>query len=127
MQPSRHAFHHLFSRKTLLQLREFRDFASQRLLVISYDQLRRHVELVDRSCDLLICDEGHRLRSQATATTKTLGQMRCRRRVLLSGTPLQNDLEAGRRQVFNSMFHAANSDFPSILLILHHFFHMFPL
>ncbi|CAK9102448.1 Protein CHROMATIN REMODELING 25 (AtCHR25) (DNA repair and recombination protein RAD54) (AtRAD54) [Durusdinium trenchii] len=79
--------------KILSQIREFRDFASRRLLVISYDQLRRHVQLVDDVCDLLICDEGHRLRSQGTATSKTLGQMRCRRRILLSGTPLQNDLE----------------------------------
>eukprot|EP00913_Durusdinium_trenchii_P033259 g31136.t1 len=75
--------------KILSQIREFRDFASRRLLVISYDQLRRHVQLVDDVCDLLICDEG----SQGTATSKTLGQMRCRRRILLSGTPLQNDLE----------------------------------
>ncbi|CAL1149124.1 unnamed protein product [Cladocopium goreaui] len=79
--------------KTELQLREFRDFGSRKLLIVSYDQLRRHVQLVDPVCELLICDEGHRLRSQGTATTKTLGQMQCQRRILLSGTPLQNDLE----------------------------------
>ncbi|CAJ1367319.1 unnamed protein product [Effrenium voratum] len=79
--------------KVLGQLRNFRDFASQRLLIISYDMLRRHVEVVDDVCDLLICDEGHRLRSHGTATSKCLGNMRCQRRILLSGTPLQNDLE----------------------------------
>ena len=42
--------------------------------------------------DLLICDEAHRLKNDATATTMALAQLPCRRRVLLSGTPMQNDL-----------------------------------
>ena len=42
--------------------------------------------------DLLICDEAHRLKNDATATTQSLAQLPCKRRVLLSGTPMQNDL-----------------------------------
>ena len=43
--------------------------------------------------ELIICDEAHRLKNDKTATTKSLASLPCRRRVLLSGTPMQNDLE----------------------------------
>lgn len=74
-------------------LRSFRDYSSHKMLIISYEQLRSHSDLINDACDLLICDEGHRLRTQGTATYSQLDRLRCRRRILLSGTPLQNDLE----------------------------------
>lgn len=43
--------------------------------------------------DLLICDEAHRLKNNETKTTKALDSLSCRRRVLLSGTPMQNHLD----------------------------------
>ena len=43
--------------------------------------------------DLLICDEAHRLKNDATLTNKALDSLACRRRVLLSGTPMQNHLD----------------------------------
>nr|QDO16321.1 DNA repair and recombination protein RAD54B [Lingulodinium polyedra] len=64
-----------------------------KLLIISYDQLRQHANLVDDVVDLLVCDEGHRLKSASASTTKRLAAMRCKRRVLLTGTPLQNNLD----------------------------------
>ena len=39
--------------------------------------------------DLIICDEAHRLKNDATLTNQCLSQLHCRRRVLLSGTPMQ--------------------------------------
>ena len=45
------------------------------------------------SCDLLICDEAHRLKNDATLTNRALAGLACKRRVLLSGTPMQNDLQ----------------------------------
>ena len=64
-------------------------------LIISYDTFRLHSKLFtsESSCDLLICDEAHRLKNDQTLTSKALDSLACRRRVLLSGTPLQNDLE----------------------------------
>eukprot|EP00929_Paragymnodinium_shiwhaense_P001156 TRINITY_DN101384_c0_g1_i1.p1 TRINITY_DN101384_c0_g1~~TRINITY_DN101384_c0_g1_i1.p1 ORF type:complete len:995 (+),score=140.26 TRINITY_DN101384_c0_g1_i1:73-3057(+) len=74
--------------------RIIRDFVgSGRLLIISYEQLRTHADIIDNVVDLLVCDEGHRLKSSSAATTKRLSAMHCKRRVLLTGTPLQNNLD----------------------------------
>ncbi|VDN34699.1 unnamed protein product [Dibothriocephalus latus] len=39
-----------------------------------------------------MCDEGHRLKNSDNQTYQALVQLNCQRRVLLSGTPIQNDL-----------------------------------
>ncbi len=52
---------------------------------------------------LLICDEGHRLKSsQGNATIDSLMQFPSKRRVLLSGTPIQNDMEVRSNCCFYS-------------------------
>jgi hypothetical protein len=52
---------------------------------------------VDVGCgagpELIICDEAHRLKNDQTKTNVALSNLPCKRRVLLSGTPMQNDLE----------------------------------
>ncbi|XP_037083682.1 transcriptional regulator ATRX homolog [Pollicipes pollicipes] len=48
--------------------------------------------LVDPGPDIVVCDEGHLLKNPRTAAFKSLHQMKCRRRVILTGTPLQNNL-----------------------------------
>lgn len=76
---------------------EFGRAAQQRynVLITSYETLRAQADvLVNANIDLLVCDEAHRLKN-ATSTTKgaqALGALKCRRRVLLTGTPIQNDL-----------------------------------
>jgi DNA repair and recombination protein RAD54 and RAD54-like protein len=64
------------------------------VLVISYDQLKRHQNrLSAMTCiDLVICDEGHRLKNSSTKTTQAVRALPASRRVILSGTPVQNDL-----------------------------------
>jgi len=42
--------------------------------------------------DLIICDEGHRLKSSQNKTTQMFRDFQTRRRIILSGTPIQNDL-----------------------------------
>ena len=42
--------------------------------------------------DLILCDEGHRLKNSENQTYQALASSSAKRRVLLSGTPIQNDL-----------------------------------
>jgi DNA repair and recombination RAD54-like protein len=43
-------------------------------------------------CDLLICDEAHKLKNAESGLAKSLDVLPARKRILLSGTPMQNDL-----------------------------------
>ncbi|KAK6916452.1 SNF2, N-terminal [Dillenia turbinata] len=65
------------------------------VLIVSYETFRMHSPKFnqDGSCDLLICDEAHRLKNDQTLTNRALAALTCNRRILLSGTPMQNDLE----------------------------------
>ena len=68
-----------------------------RVLVTSFETLRAHAETVASATggiDLLVCDEAHRLKNAKgdTRTVAALRKLRCKKRVLLSGTPVQNDL-----------------------------------
>lgn len=42
--------------------------------------------------DFVICDEGHILRNANSNISKAMGAVKTRRRVVLTGTPLQNNL-----------------------------------
>ncbi|XP_073030330.1 protein CHROMATIN REMODELING 25-like isoform X2 [Primulina eburnea] len=70
-------------------------FNPLQVLIISYETFRMHSSKFNQSgsCDLLICDEAHRLKNDQTLTNRALAALSCKRRVLLSGTPIQNDLE----------------------------------
>lgn len=64
------------------------------VLVISYDQLRKYIDRIAKisAVDLCVCDEGHRLKNAEIKTTKAVDMLPTRRRIILSGTPIQNDL-----------------------------------
>ena len=72
-----------------------------KVLIVSYETFRIHSAKFHRqdqngeekSTQLLICDEAHRLKNGETQTNISLNKLGTRRRVLLSGTPLQNDLD----------------------------------
>ncbi|XP_026857007.2 DNA repair and recombination protein RAD54B isoform X1 [Electrophorus electricus] len=64
------------------------------VMVISYEMLLRSVDaLKPLDFGLLICDEGHRLKNSSIKTTSALNSLACPRRVILTGTPVQNDLQ----------------------------------
>ncbi|KAG2383648.1 hypothetical protein C9374_004319 [Naegleria lovaniensis] len=63
------------------------------VLIISYNLCTNYVdELQECQCDLLICDEGHKLKNANIKIFQTLKKLSTPRRIVLSGTPLQNDL-----------------------------------
>ncbi|CAH1720224.1 DNA repair and recombination protein RAD54-like isoform X2 [Aphis gossypii] len=64
------------------------------ILVISYETFRSHSSLLQNAEDigLVLCDEGHRLKNCENQTYRSLMALKAKRRVLLSGTPIQNDL-----------------------------------
>ncbi|CDK29347.1 unnamed protein product [Kuraishia capsulata CBS 1993] len=63
------------------------------VLIISYETLRRNVDnLMNTEIGLIVADEGHRLKNGESQTFTALSALNCVRRVILSGTPIQNDL-----------------------------------
>ncbi|KAL5598548.1 uncharacterized protein BROUX77_006382 [Berkeleyomyces rouxiae] len=63
------------------------------VIIVSYETLRLNVEeLKHTKIGLMLCDEGHRLKNGDSQTFSALNSLNVTRRVILSGTPIQNDL-----------------------------------
>jgi DNA repair and recombination protein RAD54 and RAD54-like protein len=63
------------------------------VLIISYETFRAHSAVLTKApLGLVICDEGHRLKNSENQTYTALNALQVSRRILLSGTPIQNDL-----------------------------------
>ena len=71
------------------------------VLIISYDQQRLNKKMFEVKpsmggnapiVDLLICDEAHKLKNADSAIAMSLSALPARKRILLSGTPMQNEL-----------------------------------
>ena len=65
------------------------------VMIVSYETFRIHAERFKdpESVHLVMCDEAHRLKNGDTLTNKALCSVPCARRVMLSGTPMQNNLD----------------------------------
>ncbi|KAI0780939.1 DNA repair protein, SNF2 family [Trametes elegans] len=80
---------------------------SQPVMIVSYETLRTlSVHLANCSIGLLLCDEGHRLKNSESLTFQALNGLNVKRRVILSGTPIQNDLSE-----YFSLLNFANPNF----------------
>uniref|UniRef100_A0A1Y1LRC4 DNA repair and recombination protein RAD54-like n=1 Tax=Photinus pyralis TaxID=7054 RepID=A0A1Y1LRC4_PHOPY len=80
-------------KKKLTQFMQAQGRTATPLLIISYETFRMHAEILHSSeIGLVLCDEGHRLKNCENQTYRALMGLKSKRRVLLSGTPIQNDL-----------------------------------
>ena len=58
--------------------------------ILSYETFRLHASVLHQSeVGLVLCDEGHRLKNSENQTYQALMSLKAKRRVLLSGTPIQ--------------------------------------
>ena len=48
--------------------------------------------LLDPGADIVVCDEGHILRQEKSNLSLAVNKIKTRRRIVLTGTPLQNNL-----------------------------------
>ena len=71
----------------------FKSYNTAPILMLSYEMLVRTIsELLTISWDLVVCDEAHRMKNSAIKTSSCLAKVPCERKLLLTGTPVQNDL-----------------------------------
>lgn len=61
------------------------------VMIIGYERLRTVADELS-SIDIVICDEGHRLKTMKNKSMQAIESLNTPRRIILSGTPIQNDL-----------------------------------
>ena len=83
-------------RETEVIINDFCNLKTKRVLIISYEMFRKYSNLISKNkeIDLLCCDEGHRLKaSTGNQTIRALKKCTTSRRIILTGTPVQNELD----------------------------------
>ena len=78
---------------TVLELIDAYKEEDYELMIISYDTFRNHGYHLNETVDLLVCDEGHKIKNRKIHTAKALNSLSCKRRIILTGTPIQNNLD----------------------------------
>lgn len=67
--------------------------ATYPVLIVSYDTFHRNAGLLGTlDFDLVVCDEGHRLKNSTIKIFESIKKMTCKRKIILTGTPVQNNL-----------------------------------
>lgn len=79
---------------TKTRLTDFTMGKSYSVMIIGYEKLRTVQEELKRGggIDIVIADEGHRLKTAQNKSAQAIRALNTPRRVILSGTPIQNDL-----------------------------------
>ncbi|KAI9668669.1 MAG: helicase [Alyxoria varia] len=76
------------------RLTDFTHGKAYNVMIIGYEKLRMVQEDLQKGAgvDIVIADEGHRLKTAQNKSAQAIKSLNTERRVILSGTPLQNDL-----------------------------------
>ena len=76
------------------RLTDFTMGKSYSVMIIGYERLRTVAEDLTKGpgIDIVIADEGHRLKTVQNKSAQAIQSLNTPRRVILSGTPIQNDL-----------------------------------
>lgn len=81
------------------------------VLITSYDMIRMDLTYLQRpTWECLVVDEAHRLKNKNSVLFQSLSQFKTKHRVLLTGTPLQNNLS----ELFHLMQFIEPERFPSV-------------
>ncbi|EEP82217.1 conserved hypothetical protein [Uncinocarpus reesii 1704] len=77
-----------------MRLTDFTMGMSYNVMIIGYERLRTVQEELTkgRGIDIVIADEGHRLKTVQNKSAQAIQSLNTARRIILSGTPIQNDL-----------------------------------
>lgn len=67
-------------------------YSNQRFLIISYEMLNRHPEILNNHFDITIADEIQKIKNAESVSWLTLSQLKSDFVFSLSGTPIQNNL-----------------------------------
>jgi DNA repair and recombination protein RAD54B len=76
------------------RLTDFTKGRAYSIMIIGYEKLRNVQEDLQKGSgiDIVIADEGHRLKTAQNKSAAAIKTLNTERRVILSGTPIQNDL-----------------------------------
>jgi len=79
---------------TKKRITDFTMGRSYSIMIIGYEKLRNVQEDLKKGSgiDIVIADEGHRLKTAKNKSAQAIKSLNTPRRVILSGTPIQNDL-----------------------------------
>lgn len=79
---------------TKTRLSDFTRGKSYSIMIIGYEKLRTVQEELKKGpgVDIVIADEGHRLKTAKNKSAQAIRSLNTLRRIILSGTPIQNDL-----------------------------------
>lgn len=77
-----------------LHLRDFTHGKNYSVMIIGYEKLRSVQNELAKGggIDIVVADEGHRLKTSQNKSAQAIKSLNTPRRIILSGTPMQNDL-----------------------------------
>lgn len=71
---------------------DFLKYQNQKFLIVSYEMLNRHPEILDNTFDIAIADEIQKIKNAESVSWATLSSLKSDFVFALSGTPIQNNL-----------------------------------